>query len=484
MAQQGPLTSAAQNFFSAFNAAQTRQRQEELIQLKRQEKQEIINAAELKRQQELDDREAAALATEGAIGVDISGAGEPGEPGEKRGRGRVDGFVFATDRSRKKFAEAVAINPSLAAPILNFLSKSSDFQLEQKARQTDRRFRGWRFLQEQNKKGPLQLQEGIKQLVESGLYSEKESEKLVQLSGQQNPDLVNLTIEKGISDTEPEKILIDDELAKRKEGRAVQTRSTKLAKIRGDLENKFITTEEANKSIEAELKNLTKGDVGLFSAKSKIFPNGTTVLISPDGKSTVKDRAGNPVAGDKRIEVLDAAQQSEIDVAGAKKQAQVSGGESAKASSKFFGQLPELNKNILNIEDAIQALDDGARTGVVASRLTSIDEASKRLEDVQNQLGLDVLGATSFGNLSDAERAFALRSALPLNFDEATLKTWLANKKRVMREKIRVATEAAIFLGKPGNTISKFVEQQEKLKGVTPQPQTPAKRTFTIRRKQ
>ena len=217
MAQNRPLTGAAQNFFSQFNAGQERQRQAEILQLAQQKRQDTIDAAVLKRQQEVDDREDLALSIEGAIGVDTSGELPDGE---QRGPGRVDGFVFGTDRSRKAFSQAVANNPSVSAPILNFLSKSSDFQIKQRKRTTDRRFRAWNFLQEQNKKGPVQFQEGIKQLVESGLFSESEQQKMVKISNEPNPDLVNLTIEKGISDTEPEQILIDDELAKRSEARA------------------------------------------------------------------------------------------------------------------------------------------------------------------------------------------------------------------------------------------------------------------------
>jgi len=186
MAQNSPLTSAAQNFFSQFNAAQERQRQRELIQVQQQKRQDIINAAELKRQQELDDREDLALSIESAIGIDTDDRPE----GEQRGAGRVAGFVF-NDKQRTAFSEAVANNPSVSGPILNFLSKANEFELQNESNRTGRLLRGGIFLQDQIKKSPVLFQEGIKQLVESGLYGENEVKELVSLSNEANPDLVN-----------------------------------------------------------------------------------------------------------------------------------------------------------------------------------------------------------------------------------------------------------------------------------------------------
>ncbi len=256
MAQNRPFTSAAQNFFSQFNAAQNRRR---IIEVEEQRRQAILDAATLKRQQDLEDRENLALSIENTIGIDTGGNGvqvstdaQPVEdsgifpspqitdgiveediteggvpiPGaqqvpERRGAGRQPGFTF-NSKQRKAFSQAVAINPSVSAPILNFLTKANDFQLQEEANRTARNLRGAVFLQDQVKKSPVLFQQGIKQLVESGLYGPNEVQELVRLSNETNPDLVNLKLEKLVLDNTPKKTILEEEVAKRKEARAVQ----------------------------------------------------------------------------------------------------------------------------------------------------------------------------------------------------------------------------------------------------------------------
>lgn len=258
MAQGRPITRAVSNFFSQFNQGQEIRRRREQEENRVQA---IIDAAEIKRQQELDDREDLALSIEQSLGIDISDVPAPTtrepqveEPGifpgpqrtagadgiveeditrggitipgsptgtERRGPGRKQDFTF-TQKQRKAFSEAIAINPSVSAPILNFLTKANDFQLQQESNRTGRNLRGGLFLQDQLKKSPVLFQEGIRQLVESGVYGEEEIEVLVELSNETNDDLVNLKLEKLVLDSTPRKILLEEEVAKRKEARAVQ----------------------------------------------------------------------------------------------------------------------------------------------------------------------------------------------------------------------------------------------------------------------
>ena len=80
---------------------------------------------------------------------------------------------------------------------------------------------------------------------------------------------------------------------------------------------------------------------------------------------------------------------------------------------------------------------------------------------MQKKLGLDVIASTTFGALSEGEREFALSTALPSNLKGPDLKRWLQRKKITQQKLIQQFSDAATFLGTPGNTIADFIELQK-----------------------
>ena len=165
--------------------------------------------------------------------------------------------------------------------------------------------------------------------------------------------------------------------------------------------------------------------------------------------------------------------QRQVDIAGGKREAVLKkdielGGEAAattdaakaaiRVSTDTFNRLEPLRTNIVNIDDAINRREQGAKTGVIASRLPSIRSASIKLDTIQKKLGLDVISSTTFGALSEGEREFALSSALPTTLKGPALKQWLIEKKAVQEKLINQLSEAATFLGTPGNTIADYIE--------------------------
>ena len=132
-----------------------------------------------------------------------------------------------------------------------------------------------------------------------------------------------------------------------------------------------------------------------------------------------------------------------------------------KLSTGFFNKIEPIRQNLINIDDAIRLIDDGAATGPIISRLPSIRRASVELDTLQKKLGLDVIASTTFGALSEGEREFALSTALPSNLKGPDLKRWLQRKKIVQEKLINQLSDAATFLGTPGNTIADFIELQK-----------------------
>ncbi len=130
-------------------------------------------------------------------------------------------------------------------------------------------------------------------------------------------------------------------------------------------------------------------------------------------------------------------------------------------SENAFDQIGKIKTNVNNLDEVIRLIDDGAETGVIASKLPSVRSASVALDNLQGRLGLDVIGDTTFGALSESELAFALSTALPKNLDGPDLKRWVQRKKDSQLKLSSYLEEVATFLGTPGNTTADFIELQK-----------------------
>ena len=123
-----------------------------------------------------------------------------------------------------------------------------------------------------------------------------------------------------------------------------------------------------------------------------------------------------------------------------------------------FDKIQPISTAIANYDEAIAALDGGANTGAIASLLPSFKKASIELDNVVKRLGLDVVGNTTFGALSESELAFALKAAIPDNLQPADLKQWLIAKRDAQKKVKERVEEAASFLSSGENTLSDWVE--------------------------
>jgi len=217
---------------------------------------------------------------------------------------------------------------------------------------------------------------------------------------------------------------------------------------------------------------------GKFSAATTWLPGGISVQTSTAGDKVVKGADGNVISGQAAVDYISAAQakedQRKVDVARNKERGKLEeqaelGGKAAgvkkaaeqaiKVSGEAFERLGGVKENIINIDKAISAIDQGADTGFIADIFPSMTSASIKLDTIQKQLGLDVISGATFGALSEGERAFAVSSALPSTLNEGELRKWLVNKRVAQNKMIKQLTEAATYLGTPGNTIVGYIEQ-------------------------
>ncbi len=230
---------------------------------------------------------------------------------------------------------------------------------------------------------------------------------------------------------------------------------------------------------------------GLYSAKTEIFKDGTVVQAKPGGGVEVKDPSGKTVEGQERLDVLAEAQKAGVDFAASK----VGEGErkkleaqkeikpeivretkqveaAVKTSVKAFEQVDKIQKNIFNLRDAIDAVKAGAGTGPLESKLPSIRSASVTLDNIQGRLGLDVVGAVTFGALSKGELDLAKAVALPTGLDGPELVKWIEKKISAQEKLMNYFAEQAVFLSQ-GNSQADWLKfKKEQQKELTPDEQT------------
>ena len=138
------------------------------------------------------------------------------------------------------------------------------------------------------------------------------------------------------------------------------------------------------------------------------------------------------------------------------------GKQAVTAGKEFFDKLGPVNTSIKNITNAINAIDSGANTGFIASKLPSVTEASIALDNIRGQMGLDIVGASTFGALSESELAFALDTAMPVDMEPKALRSWLGKKKGAQMKLRAELAKTARYLSTPGNTIGSYMTKLEK----------------------
>lgn len=220
---------------------------------------------------------------------------------------------------------------------------------------------------------------------------------------------------------------------------------------------------------------------------TKILDNGTTVQASPTGP-LVYSATGERLTGQAAADAIKEAQQYGVDL-----QSQRAGGRSdavldsqidkkpvltdldtrakkeaenaASTSKEYFDQVQSIEGNIRNYAEGIRLVrEEGANTGVIARKLPSLKAASQKLDNLRNRLGLDVVGGTTFGALSEAELKMALDTGMPNNLQPSELASWFEERMLAQQKMADILDGAVQFLNTPGNTLADLRAMQKEEK--------------------
>jgi hypothetical protein len=227
-------------------------------------------------------------------------------------------------------------------------------------------------------------------------------------------------------------------------------------------------------------RNQRKAEAGAGGSdkvqSSTTTPDGTTILVMKNGTTKVISAQGVELTGQARADAIKASELFGAEIQGMRAQERGLGDFTAKQVNQAFAQIGKIKTNIRNIDQAIDAIDKGANTGVIASRFPNLTAASIQLANIRNTLGLDVIGSVTFGALSEGELNLALETALPTTLSPQDLKVYLVNKKSAQTKLAGYLSEQATYLSKKGNTLAGWLEKVDN--------EAPPPADVTVRRRQ
>jgi len=194
-----------------------------------------------------------------------------------------------------------------------------------------------------------------------------------------------------------------------------------------------------------------------------ILEDGTSVVIMKDGTKVVKDGADRIITGDAAIDAILKAQEFSVELTGDKAGQRRAKTVAANVANDAFGKINIMRSNVVNLQEAKRLIkEEGANTGFIMDKLPNLFAGSIALNQIQNQLGLNVIGSVTFGALSEGELNLALNTALPTNLNEPDLIDWIDRKIAAEKKLSEYLQEQAVFLADGDKTIGDWLKLQQK----------------------
>lgn len=146
----------------------------------------------------------------------------------------------------------------------------------------------------------------------------------------------------------------------------------------------------------------------------------------------------NPSTGQTAGQMVDTQQQITINQERIKR--------NIARADKALTEMEGIYQNTIPLYDeALKYLDEGAETGRIESLFPSFKAATRNLERVQNQLGLDVISSVTFGALSEGELNLALSTGLDLGQQEEALRADIIRRRDAKLKLANYLEDAATY---------------------------------------
>lgn len=227
--------------------------------------------------------------------------------------------------------------------------------------------------------------------------------------------------------------------------------------VKDSVGNLFFATSVRNpltKEVEPSLVPVSGGNIKPEGALSMVNGAGLTALENVNQK---RDESAASAEGKLTTEIELGGEAAEI-----KEFGKLRGASRAAAIDSGVDRVNKIDTNLANLDRAIDAIDRGANTGAIESRFfPSVKAATVELDQIQRELGLDVLNAATFGALSKSEMDMALETALPTGLNPPELRQWLI-KKKTSQEKLKNYLYEQIDFLDQGGTVASFIRMKRR----------------------
>ena len=146
--------------------------------------------------------------------------------------------------------------------------------------------------------------------------------------------------------------------------------------------------------------------------------DGTTDIISPSGIVPTKDIP----------RVMQQIQQDEVDREIALIRARQVEGVRGGLLVSNIEQADAMRAGTNTMLEIVRAVDNGAQAGAIRSKLPTFSEHTSRLRQLSIDMGLNVIGGTTFGALSEKEMSAAFDSAIDKSLDEKVIRSMMVDR--------------------------------------------------------
>ena len=231
------------------------------------------------------------------------------------------------------------------------------------------------------------------------------------------------------------------------------------------------------------------GGVGGVQSSSALADQSGVVLTLRDGSIQVKTAGGQTLSGQEAMDFVRKSQENaanlqrdinrarregtniaEAETGAAAAGAGKSGELTMERGFKAYDDAVKAGNALSTMDEAIAALDSGAKSGIVYNMLPNVTEASASLSNAMNRMGLDVISSVTFGALSEAEMKLAMETAVPRGLAPDELRSWLVKKRDAQAKAREALMSAARYLTQPGNNLSGWMEKQANAPAAAPTP--------------
>jgi len=193
-----------------------------------------------------------------------------------------------------------------------------------------------------------------------------------------------------------------------------------------------------------------------------------------DGSLKVVTSGGETLTGQPALDYVAQAQEAYVTAQQTLNQARGVGTLTADVVQATWDKLDATYGSIATIEEAIAAIDNDAKSGIIYNMLPNVTQASASLRNAMDRMGLDVISSVTFGALSAAEMNLAMETAVPRNLAPPELRAWLVAKRDAQAKAVDALQGAVRYLSKPGNTISGWMDARPAATPTEPPAEPPA----------